>query len=171
MSRPKLFVGGLAWATNEAELRDAFASYGSLVEAVVVTDRATGQSRGFGFVTYEDMESAEKARDAMNGADLGGRSIRVDFAKERERTGGGGGGGARPRGGFGGGGGGRGGGYGGGGGGGGYGGGGGGYSDDGYRGGGGGGDDGYGGGGGGRGGDRGRRGGGRNDRGRGGGRR
>ncbi len=93
MSRPKLFVGGLAWATTDADLRSAFESFGSLAEAVVVMDRATGLSRGFGFVTFEDMESAEKAQEAMNGASLSGRNIRVDFAKERERTGGGGRGG------------------------------------------------------------------------------
>ena len=136
----KLFVGGLAWATTSEGLGEAFSRFGEVSDARVITDRETGRSRGFGFVTFEDDAAAEEALEQMDGAELDGRSLRVNEANEREsRPRGGGGGG---RGGYGGGG----GGYGGGGGGG-YGGGGG------DRGGLGGGDrGGYGGGGGGRGG-------------------
>jgi RNA recognition motif-containing protein len=123
----KLFIGGLSWDTNDQGLRNAFSKYGEITEATVVTDRESGRSRGFGFVTFEDSDAADSAIQGMNGATLDGRTLNVNEARDRGDRGGGGGGG---RGGFGGGGGGRGGGggYGGGGGGrgGGYGGGGGG---------------------------------------------
>ena len=89
----KLFVGGLSWNTDENGLREAFASFGDVTEAKVITDRDTGRSRGFGFVSYGDESHAAEAAEQMNGAELDGRSIRVDFANERERGGGGGGGG------------------------------------------------------------------------------
>lgn len=122
----KLFVGGLSWDTTDESLRSAFESYGDIEEAVVVNDRETGRSRGFGFVTFVDQDSAENAMREMNGTSLDGRNIRVDFAQAKG-GGGGGGGGRRGGGGYGGGGGGydrggSGGGYGGGGGGGGRGG-------------------------------------------------
>ena len=144
----KLFVGGLSWGTNDAALRQAFERYGEVTEAKVISDRETGRSRGFGFVTFATDDAASAATSAMDGTSLDGRTIRVNAAEDRPREGGGGGRG------FGGGGGGRGGGGGFGGGGGGFGGGGGGgYGDRSDRG-------GYGGGGGGRGGGRGGRGGG-----------
>lgn len=89
----KLFVGGLAWGTDDAGLRQAFEAYGSVTEAKVVMDRDTGRSKGFGFVSYTEDAAAEEAKRAMNGAELGGRTIRVDFAIDRradERGGGGG---------------------------------------------------------------------------------
>ena len=100
----KLFVGGLSWNTDENGLRDAFQGFGDVTEAKVITDRDTGRSRGFGFVSYADESQAAEAAEQMNGAELDGRSIRVDFANERERGGGGGGGGGGGRGGRGGGG-------------------------------------------------------------------
>ncbi|MCP4809571.1 MAG: RNA-binding protein, partial [Proteobacteria bacterium] len=134
----KLFVGGLAWATDDHGMKEAFSQFGEVVEAVVIKDRDTGRSRGFGFVTFADEASAKAAEQAMDGQELDGRRIRCREAEERR--GGGGGGGGRGGGGYGGGGGGRGGGgYGGGRGGGGYGGGGGGRGGGGYGGGGGGG--------------------------------
>jgi len=152
----KLFIGGLSWDTTDDSLRKAFEEHGQVQSARVVTDRETGRSRGFGFVEYGDRRDAEDAKEKMNGQEVDGRPIRVDFASE------GGGGGGRGRGGGGysrgdyGGGGRGGGGYGGGRGGGGYGGGG--YGGGGYGGGGresgGYGGGGYGGGGGGYGGDR-----------------
>lgn len=90
----KLFVGGLAWATTDDTLRDAFSSYGDVQEARVITDRDTGRSRGFGFVTYGVADDADQAVSALNGAELDGRTIRVDVATDR-RGGGGGGGGNR----------------------------------------------------------------------------
>ncbi len=101
----KLFVGGLAWATSDAGLRAAFEPFGEIQEAKVVTDRETGRSRGFGFVSYVDDESATRARNEMDGKLLDGRTLKVDFATDKPRGFGGGGGG----GGYGGGGGGRGG--------------------------------------------------------------
>jgi len=118
----KLFIGGLAWGTDDASLRNHFEQCGEVVDVKVVMDRDTGRSRGFGFVTFGQTESATSAIDTLNGTDLDGRTIRVDHATERGGGGGGGGGrggggGGRGGGGYGGGGGGGGGGYGGGGGG------------------------------------------------------
>ena len=98
----KLFVGGLAWATTSESLHEAFSSFGEVSDARVVTDRETGRSRGFGFVSFEDDAAADAALQQMDGAELDGRQLRVNEANERDarpRTGGGGG-----RGGFGGGG-------------------------------------------------------------------
>ena len=91
----KLFVGSLSWDTNDDSLRSAFSAHGEISEAVVVSDRDTGRSRGFGFVTFEDDESADKAVAALNGTDLDGRAIKVDVAQAKQRSGGGGGGGSR----------------------------------------------------------------------------
>ena len=84
----RLFCGGLAWATTTEDLRDAFAPFGEVVDAKVVTDRDTGRSRGFGFVTFATAEAAQTARESMDGAELGGRTIRVDLARERQGGGG-----------------------------------------------------------------------------------
>lgn len=79
----KLFVGGLSWDTGDAELRAAFAPFGPLVESTVVTDRGTGKSRGFGFVTFENPLDAAQAAAQMNGAELDGRRLRVNPADVR----------------------------------------------------------------------------------------
>jgi len=101
----KLFVGGLAWATRDETLKAHFEQSGEVTDAKVIMERDTGRSRGFGFVTFVDAESAAKAREALNGSELDGRSIRVDTATERpDRGGRGGGGGGGHRGGGGGGG-------------------------------------------------------------------
>jgi RNA recognition motif-containing protein len=89
----KLFVGSLSWDTNDEGLRNAFAEYGEISEAVVISDRNTGRSRGFGFVTFEDDEAADKAIAALNGTELDGRTIRVDVAQAKQRSDRGGGGG------------------------------------------------------------------------------
>ena len=102
----KLFVGGLSWNTDSNGLRAAFESFGSISEAVVVQDRETGRSRGFGFVTFDSDESAKAAMKAMDGSTLDGRTIKCNEAQERTggpRGGGGGGFGGGPRGGGGGG--------------------------------------------------------------------
>lgn len=91
----KLFVGSLSWDTNDEGLRNAFRAHGEISEAVVVSDRDTGRSRGFGFVTFEDDDAADKAVAALNGSQLDGRTIRVDVAQAKQRTGGGGGGNGR----------------------------------------------------------------------------
>src|SRR5271166_6128947 len=101
----KLFVGNLSFDTTENDLQDAFAAHGTVVEANLMMDRATGRPRGFGFVTMSTPEEAQKAIAALNGKDLGGRALTVNVAKPREeRAPGGGGGGRRDYGGGGGGG-------------------------------------------------------------------
>ena len=89
----KLFVGNLDFKVTENDLRDAFAAYGTVVETNLVTDRATGRPRGFAFVTMNSPEEAQKAIDALNGKDLGGRALSVNVARPREERSGGGGGG------------------------------------------------------------------------------
>ena len=109
----KLFVGSLSWNTKDSDLSDAFARFGEITEAKIITDRHSGRSRGFGFITFEDAAAADKAIEEMNGTELDGREITVNEAQEKRRDnrggggGGGGGGGRRGGGGYGGGGGGR----------------------------------------------------------------
>src|SRR6187399_434842 len=92
----KLFVGNLSFDITENDLQDAFAAHGTVVEANLMMDRATGRPRGFGFVTMSSDEEAQKAIDALNGASIDGRQITVNIARPREeRSGGGGGGGGR----------------------------------------------------------------------------
>jgi cold-inducible RNA-binding protein len=97
----KLFVGGLSWDTTDDGLRQAFAPYGDISEAKVITDRATGRSRGFGFVTFTEDENAKTAISKLDGTNLDGKTIKVNEAQEKAPRSGGGG---RPGGGFGGGG-------------------------------------------------------------------
>ncbi|MFH1464492.1 MAG: RNA-binding protein, partial [Pseudomonadota bacterium] len=94
----RLFVGGLAWGTDDASLRQAFEVHGEVADARVITDRETGRSRGFGFVTFATAEGAKAAMDAMQGAEIDGRAIRIDEARERQGGGGGFGGGGGDRG-------------------------------------------------------------------------
>ncbi|MCA9614831.1 MAG: RNA-binding protein [Myxococcales bacterium] len=91
----KVFVGGLSWGTNDDQLFRAFEKFGSVVEARVITDRDTGRSRGFGFVTFSSQDEATAAMNAMNGAELDGRTLNVNEAHDKPRGGGGGGGGYR----------------------------------------------------------------------------
>jgi cold-inducible RNA-binding protein len=95
-SANKIFVGGLSWDTDNNGLRNAFEGFGTIIEATVVTDRDSGRSRGFGFVTFEDGDAVQQAL-SLNGTDLDGRSIRVDKANSRPSGGGGGGGGGGGR--------------------------------------------------------------------------
>jgi hypothetical protein len=78
----KLFVGGLSSDTTSADLRASFAKFGELVDVAVINERATNQSRGFGFVTYATSTAAEAAIKEMNGAELDGRTIKVNRAEE-----------------------------------------------------------------------------------------
>ncbi|MCX7231647.1 MAG: RNA-binding protein [Burkholderiales bacterium] len=119
----KIYVGNLPWRATDAQLSEMFAAHGEVIEARIITDRETGRSRGFGFVTMANNDGAQNAIRALNGHSLEGRALVVNEAREQQGGGGGGGGFRRSgSGGYGGGG-----GSGGGGGGGGYGGGGGGY--------------------------------------------
>ncbi|MGB1014670.1 MAG: RNA recognition motif domain-containing protein [Nannocystaceae bacterium] len=78
----RLFVGGLAWETDQATLREAFAKHGDVLEASIILDRE-GRSRGFGFVTMADNRAARTAMAALNGSDLDGRMLKVSPATER----------------------------------------------------------------------------------------
>lgn len=87
----KLYVGGLAWATNDAGLADAFSQAGTVVSARVMTDRETGRSRGFGFVEMASDEEAQAAISMWDGQQLDGRPIKVNIARpmeDRPRSGG-----------------------------------------------------------------------------------
>ena len=102
-----IFVGNLSFNTNEDELRQLFEAYGQVDRVSIMTDRDTGRSRGFGFVEMNSNEDGEKAITALNGSQVGGRTINVNEARPKAERAGGGGGGGRDRGGRGGGGGGR----------------------------------------------------------------
>ncbi|KAJ6837166.1 glycine-rich RNA-binding protein 4, mitochondrial-like [Iris pallida] len=91
MSSSKLFVGGLSVGTDDTSLKEAFDSFGYVTEARVITDRDSGRSRGFGFVSFDSKDSATTAMSSMDGKELHGRNIRVSYAQERQGAGGGGG--------------------------------------------------------------------------------
>jgi cold-inducible RNA-binding protein len=97
-----IFVGNLSFNTAEDELRQAFEAYGQVDRVSIMTDRDTGRSRGFGFVEMASNDDGEKAITALNGSQIGGRTINVNEARpktDRGSGGGGGGGGGRDRGG------------------------------------------------------------------------
>ena len=105
MSSMNLYVGNLSYSTNESELKDLFTSYGEVESVKIITDRYSGQSKGFGFVEMSSRSEGEKAIAELNGIDFGGRQIKVNEARQRSddrggfggRGGGGGGGGRRGR--------------------------------------------------------------------------
>jgi len=88
-----IFVGNLSFNTNEDELKQLFESYGQVDRVSILTDRDTGRSRGFGFVEMASDEDGEKAITALNGSQVGGRTINVNEARPKADRGGGGGGG------------------------------------------------------------------------------
>ena len=87
----RLYVGNLSFNTSSDTLRDAFAQYGEVTDVHLVTDRQTGQPRGFGFVTMGTAQAAQAAIASMNGSSLDGRELRVNEAEERQGGGGRGG--------------------------------------------------------------------------------
>ena len=89
----RLYVGNLSFSSTVDTVREAFERIGQVTDVHIVTDRATGQSRGFGFVTMGSQAEATKAIESMNGANLDGRALRVNEAEERPQRGGFGGGG------------------------------------------------------------------------------
>ena len=97
----KIYVGGLPYSATEQQLSDLFGAQGAVASARIITDKFTGQSRGFGFVEMSSDSEAQAAISALNGSDMGGRTLTVNEARPQEPRAGGGGGG---RGGFGGGG-------------------------------------------------------------------
>ena len=80
----KLYVGGLPYSTSEDQLREAFAQAGAVSSAIIIMDKMTGRSKGFGFVEYASDEDAQKAIDMWNGKDFGGRSLTVNEARPLE---------------------------------------------------------------------------------------
>jgi RNA recognition motif-containing protein len=82
----KIYVGNLPWSTTDADLESLFSKYGTVGSASVITDRETGRSRGFGFVELDDA-AAQKAISELDGKPMGGRNLRVNEARERERGG------------------------------------------------------------------------------------
>ncbi|MCH9674125.1 MAG: RNA-binding protein [Gammaproteobacteria bacterium] len=83
MNQKKLFVGNLPFSSTEDDIREAFAGFGDLEEVRLITDRESGRSRGFAFVTFASASDAESAL-SLDGQALGGRRVAVNFAKERE---------------------------------------------------------------------------------------
>ena len=98
MAQARLFIGNLAWGVADADLVEAVSAHAEVLDAKVITDRDTGRSRGFGFVTVET-DNVQGVIRALDGQDIGGRAIRVNEAEQRprERGGFGGGGGGRDR--------------------------------------------------------------------------
>ena len=79
----KLYVGNLKFDMTDQELEEAFAPYGEIASATIVKDRISGRSKGFGFVEFDNDEDADKARDALNGKELKGRTVRIDHARDQ----------------------------------------------------------------------------------------
>ncbi|KAK9920708.1 hypothetical protein M0R45_029254 [Rubus argutus] len=84
LTSPKLFISGLSRLTTDEKLKESFSEFGKIEDAKVITDRVTGRSKGFAFITYSSIEEAEKAREGRNGKFLDGWVIFVDPAKPRE---------------------------------------------------------------------------------------
>ena len=91
----KLYIGNLPYTITESELRELFERHGTVASVSVITDRETGRARGFAFVEFEDANGAQAAMQALDGTQVGGRTLRVNEANERSGGGGGGGGGGR----------------------------------------------------------------------------
>ena len=91
----KLYVGNLAYAVTESDLRDAFAQFGEISSVNIIKDRETGRSKGFGFVEFSDDQAGATAIEQMNGQELGGRALTVNEARPQAPREGGGGGGFR----------------------------------------------------------------------------
>ena len=93
----KLYVGNLPFSITEDELRSTFERHGTVSSVNVIMDRDTGRPRGFAFVEMDEASAADDAMRALDGSDLGGRSVKVNEAQDRNRGAGGGGGGGRGR--------------------------------------------------------------------------
>ncbi|MFL2912216.1 MAG: RNA recognition motif domain-containing protein [Opitutales bacterium] len=80
----EIYVGNLAWSTSDQDLADAFGAHGSVEKASIISDRTSGRSKGFGFVTMNNDDEANQAIEAMNGTDFAGRALKVNEARPRE---------------------------------------------------------------------------------------
>ena len=80
----EIYVGNLPWSTRDQDLADAFGAFGKVEKASIISDRNSGRSKGFGFVTMEDADEANKAIESMNGSEMAGRNLKVNEARPRE---------------------------------------------------------------------------------------
>jgi RNA recognition motif-containing protein len=80
----EIYVGNLPWSTSDQDLTDAFGAFGKVEKASIISDRNSGRSKGFGFVTMEDADEANKAIESMNGTEMAGRNLKVNEARPRE---------------------------------------------------------------------------------------
>lgn len=87
LASSKLFVGGLPWHADEKTLKDAFSTYGDVTEVRIMYDRDSGRSRGFGFIHFSNESSAEDAKNGMDGKELLGRALRIDYAIDKAAAG------------------------------------------------------------------------------------
>ena len=81
-----MFIGGISWNLEWQDIKDAFKEFGEVSYVKIIKDRETGKSRGFGFIEFSAIEEAAAAKEAMDGAELDGRNIKVDFAQEKEEA-------------------------------------------------------------------------------------
>ena len=84
METNKLFVGNISWGIDWRELKDIFGEFGEVSFVRIISDRETGKSKGFGFVEFTSIEEATAAKDAMDGKEVDGRELRIDFAQEKK---------------------------------------------------------------------------------------
>ncbi|MCK9415041.1 MAG: RNA-binding protein [Candidatus Dojkabacteria bacterium] len=80
----KLFIGNIEWNTTEEDLKDLFGQHGAVEEAIIIKDKMSGRSKGFGFVTYTEDADADKALEALNGYEINGRALVVNEARAKE---------------------------------------------------------------------------------------
>jgi len=80
----KLFIGNIEWSTTEEDLKELFGQHGAVEEAIIIKDKMSGRSKGFGFVTFAEDADADKALEALNGNDLNGRALVVNEARAKE---------------------------------------------------------------------------------------
>ncbi|MEJ6622492.1 MAG: RNA-binding protein [Opitutae bacterium] len=80
----EIYVGNLPWSTSDQDLTDAFGAFGKVEKASIISDRNSGRSKGFGFVTMEDADEANKAIESLNGSEMAGRNLKVNEARPRE---------------------------------------------------------------------------------------
>lgn len=81
----RIYIGNLSYSTKEDSLSNYFSSYGNVLSSVIIKDKFTEQSKGFGFVEMEDDSAAQKAIAELNGREIDGRKVRVSFAEEKPR--------------------------------------------------------------------------------------
>jgi cold-inducible RNA-binding protein len=91
MNEPKIYVGNLSYSVTEQQLSEYFSKFGEVTDVKVITDRATGRSKGFAFVTFASNNAVNTAVEKANGEEFEGRRLKVNVAKDGERSGGGGG--------------------------------------------------------------------------------